>query len=446
MLLLMASIPMMSDEPHAFVKERQLTHGPFNHDLDDNINFSPDGRYLVFDCRDAGGIGHNRRLGIVNVETGVEKIIYHQPNGESGVGAASFLNDHEIIAIHSLIPQPGLPAPPGYDYTERGGMIISADGSGKRRWLDSRSVIAPFTPGALRGGTHKHDPDGTGQWIGFTYNDAIMKARGTDLRNVGVSKRGALVSVPKDSRNFTGESFSVLLTACVDDPKPGTAEIKRAEGDCWIGSSGFVDADGKRKRARAFRGLVAVQEGRKTAYYSDLFMVLVPTDLTNAGPLGPLQGTETSYPKPPRGAATIRLTHTAQAADERMRGITGHVRADKDGNSIVFIAKAKTDGHIANQVFAFSMRSGTARQITRFPHGVAGSQRISPNGRYVAATLTDKSVAAIGLQGNEAGCVLAASDNRSSVPLNVVVSPDSHLVAYNRLVNGLLQVFILRLP
>src|SRR5205814_9270329 len=122
-----------------------------------------------------------------------------------GVGAASFLNHREVIAIHAL--ESGLK----YDFTVRGGMIIAADGSGKTRWLDSRNVVPPFTPGALRGGTHKHEPDASGQWIGFTYNDAVMKSRGSDLRNVGVSRRSYRVEVPVGpmDRNFTGESFSV---------------------------------------------------------------------------------------------------------------------------------------------------------------------------------------------------------------------------------------------
>src|SRR5262249_12807236 len=155
--------------------------------------------------RSENGIGHNKKLGIVDVQSGKVTIVYEQKGAAKGVGAASFLNPKEIVAIHAL--ESGLK----YDFTVRGGMIISSDGSGQRRWLDSRNVIPPFTPGALRGGTHKHEPDGTGQWIGFTYNDDIMKFKnGSDLRNVGVSKRGIKVPVPTDPKgqNFEGESFS----------------------------------------------------------------------------------------------------------------------------------------------------------------------------------------------------------------------------------------------
>ena len=82
--------------------ERQLTHGPGNKNLDNNINFSPDGKWLVFDCRGEGGIGGNGRLGKVNVETGEVVNFYEQKPPIQGVGAASFLNNREVIAIHGV--------------------------------------------------------------------------------------------------------------------------------------------------------------------------------------------------------------------------------------------------------------------------------------------------------------------------------------------------------
>src|SRR2546421_12865308 len=96
--------------------ERQLTHGPGNKNLDNNINFSPDGKWLVFDCRGDKGIGGNTRLGRVNVQTGETILFYDQKPPVSGVGAASFLNNREVIAIHSLTN--GLV----YDVSVRGGM------------------------------------------------------------------------------------------------------------------------------------------------------------------------------------------------------------------------------------------------------------------------------------------------------------------------------------
>src|SRR5204863_1119001 len=100
------------------------------------------------------------------------------------------------------------------------------------------------------------EPDSTGEWIGFTYNDHIMKARGSDLRNVGVSRRGRCIAVESGRGNFSGESFSVLLTACVSHQRPDSDEIGRAEFDCWVGSRGYP-RNGGFQRARAFVGTVA---------------------------------------------------------------------------------------------------------------------------------------------------------------------------------------------
>lgn len=66
--------------------ERQLTRGSLPKDLDNNINFSPDGRRVVFDCRDEGGINTNTRLGCVDIETGAVSILYAQKPPALGVG------------------------------------------------------------------------------------------------------------------------------------------------------------------------------------------------------------------------------------------------------------------------------------------------------------------------------------------------------------------------
>ncbi len=421
--------------------ERQLTHGAFNHNLDNNVNFSPDGRYLVFDCRSEGGIGTNTRLGKVDVRTGVETIFYEQKGSAKGVGAASYLNDREVVAIHAL--DPGLK----YDPTIRGGMIISTDGSGKRRWLDSRNVALPFTPGALRGGTHKHEPDRTGRWIGFTYNDWIMASRNhSDLRNVGVCKRGIKVAVheDRDGRNFTGESFTVLLTACVENPRPGTDEYRRAEGDCWVGLNGYVDGNGNKRRARAFRGVVAVDEGDKTAFYSDVFIVNVPDDITKPGPTGPLEGTTTDYPKPPAGAVVRRLTRTAEAADGGLRGVSGHLRACGNGKWIAFVGKVRAGSRVISQLFVVSPVTGQVRQLSNIPGGVIGDPRFSPDGKFAACAIPDGSVSTFSAEPKSWGEIRRTIPHNFLPPSNVVVSPDSKLIAFNRELAGLSQVFVVR--
>ena len=52
--------------------EKQITHDlTYHHDLDNNDNFSPDGKWLVYDTRtDDGGIAESARIERVNIETG----------------------------------------------------------------------------------------------------------------------------------------------------------------------------------------------------------------------------------------------------------------------------------------------------------------------------------------------------------------------------------------
>src|SRR5205085_7867653 len=142
--------------------------------------------------------------------------------------------------------------------------------------------------------------------------------------------------------------------ACAEHPRPGSDDYQRAEGDCWVGAGGYLDSTGKRQRARAFRGAVAVDEGGKAALYSEVFIVSVPDDITRPGPLGPLQGTETDYPKPPAGAVVRRLTRTAENPDPSLRGVSGHLRASGDGRWMAYIGRVRSGGRVENQIFLVS--------------------------------------------------------------------------------------------
>ncbi len=461
--------PEASRKMAAEPSERQITHDPIPKHLDNNLNFSPDGRYLCFDCRPSlHGIQDTDTIGKVDVRSGEVTYFYKQIPPVKGIGAVSFLNSREVIAIHAL--KSGIP----YDLDARGGMIIPVDGKGSPRWLDSRDVTPPFTPGALRGGTHRHEPDSTGEWIGFTYNDWIMKTRnGSDLRNVGVGKRGIKVRVHRDpkGRNFEGESFCVLLSNCVDHPNPGTDEYQRADGDCWVGERGYIK--GRRfQRARAFRGLVSVREGGKSAYYSDVFIVDVPDDITRPGPLGPLEGTLADYPKPPEGAEVHRLTRTAEHPDPAMRGVSGQLRTSANGRWIVFVAKAlpelaevhhppvitasqrstpntqhsalasATSPAVAeDQLFLVSPFNGEIRQLSRISGGVVGNPRFSPDSRYVAEALPDGRVGVWSTDRWNIGEFTPCAPT-GPLPTNLVISPDSRTVAYNREVGGVMQIFL----
>jgi len=434
--------------------ERQLTHGPGNKDLDNNINFSPDSRYLVFDTRDAG-IENCRTIEKVDVHTGKITVLYRAPNPVRdigpGVGAPSFMPDGDVIFIHGLGSTPAL----RYDFARRFGAIAAGDGSGRMRPLDSRDVTPPFTPGALRGGTHKHEPDGTGRWIGFTYNDAIIKFAGrSDLRNVGVAKRGARVVVDRDpqGRNIIGESFAVLVTHAVENPKPGSDQYSRAAWNAWVGREGYRRADGTRGRACAFIGLVRVLEETSTgakvaADYGDVFIVDIPDDITHPGPLGPLEGTLATYPAPPAGVSERRLTRTAEFPDKALRGVDLQMlRCSPDGRWIAYVGKIRRNGAVEKQVFVVSPNGGTPRQVTDIVGGVTANPRWHASGRWIVCGGPRNEIIAASVADGSFGRTVRLAPPSPHPASNLVCSPDGALVAYNRVVGGVLQIFLADWP
>lgn len=434
--------------------ERQLTIGPGNKDLDNNLNFSPDGRYLVFDTREAG-IENCLTIEKVDVRTGRITVVYRAPDPVRdigpGVGAPSFMPDGDVIFIHGV----GSTLALRYDQTRRFGAIAADDGSGKMHPLDSRDVAPPFTPGALRGGTHKHEPDATGQWVGFTYNDAIMKFSGrSDLRNVGVAKRGLRVEVERDpaGENLVGESFAVLVTGAIADPKPGSDQYSRACWDCWVGTNGYRRSDGTRGLARAFVGYVGVLEehsdGREAPKdYGDVFIVDIPDDITRPGPLGPLEGTADTYPAPPEGTSERRLTRTAEVADPALRGVDEQMlRCSPDGRWIAFVGKAKRNAVIEKQVFIVSPNGGPARQITDIAGGMTANPRWHASGEWIVCAGPRNEIMATSVAQASFGKTVALTPPSQSPASNLVCSPDGSLVAYNRLVEGVKQIFVLPWP
>lgn len=472
-LILLARCAMCFGTPEVMCAEQQLSSSPQNKDLDNNINFSADSRFLVFDTREAG-IENCRTIEKVDVRTGEITVVYRAPDPVRdvgpGVGAASFLPDGDVIFIHGL----GSTETLRYDQARRFGAIAAGDGSGRMRPLDSRDATPPFTPGALRGGTHKHEPDATGRWIGFTYNDAILKFSGhSDLRNVGVARRGMRVEVDRDpaGRNLVGESFAVLVTHAVPDPKPGSDEYDRACWDCWVGTDGYTRPDGTRGRARAFVGYVRVLEegpdgGKVAKRYGDVFIVDIPEDITRPGPLGPLEGTADAYPAPPAGVSERRLTRTAEAADPALRGVDEQMlRASPDGQWIAFIGKTKpkttirgeavdkpksairnSQSPIEKQVFIVSPRGGPPRQVTGVHGGVTANYRWHASGKWVVCAGPRNEILAVSVDQKLFGKTITLGLPNPAPVSNIVCSPDGKLVACNRTIDGVKQIVLVSWP
>ena len=369
-----------------FKQEIQLTNdSSTNHDLDKNDNFSPDGNWLVYDTRTGvGGIGGSPSVERVNIETGEKQVIFGVPDNKDygpGAGAASYHpTDNKVIFIHGLpICTPENP----YQQWRRTGVITYDNNPNVPILMDARDVTYPYTPGALRGGTHRHEWSRDGQWVGYTYNDAIMKkledSTGVkwNLRTIAVSNQRHKVSVDIDAagENVPGTWFSAVVVRVVPNPIPGSDEISNAASDSWIGMPGYPKPDGTKQVARAFIGKVINKNGNPV---DELFVVDIPDSINVAGEFGPLEGTPTTAMMPPKGTVQRRITHTAES---KYPGCGGVVRSSPDGTMISFLAQDKNG---IRQIFTVSPLGGEPVQVTEHATNVQGGMRWSKDNSHIA--------------------------------------------------------------
>ena len=339
-----------------YLEEVQLTNDSGkNHDLDNNDNFSPDGKWLVYDTRtEVSGISRCSSIERVNIENGCKEILYKISDNHDygpGVGAASYHPiENSVIFIYGLsnctkeIP---------YQHWRRTGVIVKDNQPNVPLYMDSRNVTFPFFPGALRGGTHRHEWRCDGKWIGFTYNDAIMKkledttGKRWNLRTIAVASQQQLVTIDPDiiGENVQGTWYSAVVVRVVADPVWGSDEISNATYDSWVGTTGYQKKDGKMQVARAFIGTVRDNFGNPV---DEVFIVDIPDMLNIPGEFGPLEGTINTFPMPPKGTIQRRLTYTAGS---KFPGCSGIVRSSLDGRNIAYLAR---DEKGVRQVFLIS--------------------------------------------------------------------------------------------
>jgi hypothetical protein len=421
---------------------RQITQGPVNHSLDNNLNFSPDSKWLAYDTRvnDGLGIGATRQIARVNVSSGKTEIIYEAPDfvvdQGPGVGAVSyFQKSPQVVFIHGPFSPTGLT----YAKTCRFGALRPDNGSGKLTVTDARDVLPPFTPGALRGGSHRHEPGGPDeQWLGYTYNDQIMKNYGEalgqnlDLRTIGVTRLGQPVAVANENHAgcWSGAGFSVLVVKVVPNPQPGTDEIFHADGDGWVGEKGYLRPDGNWQLARAFIGRLANN-------HPELFVVDIPADISIPGADGPLEGTETTFPMPPKGTVQRRLTFTDS-------GCVGVVRSNPTGTLLCYRSQ---DVQRKPQLFLISPLGGKPIQLTTEIQGVQSEGRWNPSGKriYYAANNQIKVIESQP-ETEKFGFAQALTAPLAQTPGSVVIAPNGKILAYNLTIDGFLQIFVLTIP
>ena len=396
--------------------ERQLTHSARNHMLDNNDNFSPDGRFLCYDTREMIGpdIGNSHSIEKADLNAGSETVLYEPrqfvtgDRPAPGVGAASFAPfGNSVVFIHGPMVEE-TPVRGFYGKPNRQGAEVVADGKGVLTWLDKRDVDTSrdTIPGAHRGGSHRHEYTLDGKRIGFTYDDFILSQYD---RTVGYMERNPKAPAP-------ATCYFAVMVPVVPRGTARPGEIERAAGDSWVGEHGYM---------RAFIGKVREEDG---TYRESLFVADVPAgvDITTADSGSPLR-----FPSPPKGVRVRRLTHT------RAEGI---VRGTVAGDRIAYYAEA-ADGTL--QVFIIAA-DGSDRgvdptkrpvQATRLAGGAGPGLRWHPSGNSIVCTCNGGIVAVWVKPGPKFGKTVFLTQQGDGLPRNqLAMSPDGTLLAYNRAV------------
>jgi hypothetical protein len=411
----------------------QITQGPGGRILSHTGVWSPDSQWIVYDTRSdsEGAVFDGKTIQMVNVFTGEVKELYRAQNA-AHCGVVTF---HPHAWKVAFILGPEHPTPDWqYCPWHRQGVIVDVNKPGAKANLDARDITPPFTPGALRGGTHVHIWDAAGEWVSFTYKDHVLAqfqsatpANDTNQRNVGVSIPGMPVRVTHaHPRSHDGEYFSVLVTRTTANPRLGSDDISRACEEAWVGTNGYVRPDGLRQRhALAFQGQVITREGQTV---SEVFVAELPNDLTKPGDC-PLCGTQNRAPCAPAGVMQRRLTFTADRRFPGIQGLRHWLRRSPDGSRIAFLMK--DDAGVA-QLWIVSPHGGSLRQVTSNRWPIASAFTWSPDGGQIAHVM-DNSVCVTEVASGQTRRLTLRTDNASAPrPEACVFSPDGKMIAFVR--------------
>ncbi len=394
------------------MKEKQITFEEKTHALDNNDNFSPDGNFLCYDTRGTvynDNLANCKSIEKVEIATGDITVLWEPPsvtgeNAAPGVAAVSYHpKEDKVIFIHGPfleeVEERGY-----YDIRNRTGKVVSADGNGKLTNIDMRdaSIDGPTTPGAQRGGTHRHEYSRDGNRIGFTYDDYLQKDYDRTI--------GYMEANENSPEGYTHYFTLLLKPAKKGESKPG--EIEKAYSDSWVDKNG---------NKRAFIGKVRAENG--VDYETSLFVAEIPEniDITTG-----LSGDKDNYPSPPKGIKITRLTHSK--TDD------GIVRGSYDGNRIAYLSKDKFG---VKQVFIIptigSDRSEdsekTPKQITNYKSD-ASDIRWHLSDNWVFSINNGNIFASYVGFGKNFGKVIHITNDDLDRG-NLVVSPDGKSLAYN---------------
>ncbi|POZ20138.1 DUF3748 domain-containing protein [Lelliottia aquatilis] len=402
---------------------KQITFAPRNHQLTNINTWTPDSHWLAFDVRPSGASFTGETIERVNVKTGETEVIYRAEKGAHVGVVTVHPSDDQYVFIHG-------PENPDanwqYDFHHRRGVIAQ---NGQVKNLDAMDITAPYTPGALRGGSHVHvfSPDGT--FVSFTYNDHVLHERDAalDLRNVGVATPfGPVQPQGNHPREYAGAFWSVLVSRTTPTPKPGSDEINRAYEEGWVGNNRL-----------AFIGDTLSERGEKVP---ELFIVDLPKDEAGWKRAGdaPLEGTAETLPAPPAGVMQRRLTFTHGNRYPGLVSVPRHwVRSNSQGSEIAFLMR---DENGIVQLWLIAPEGGEPRQLTHNQSDIQSAFNWHPLGDALGFVL-DNRVACCDARSGEVTFLTSDHGNPPSGDA-VVFSPNGHWVAWMEETAGFRQLWV----
>jgi hypothetical protein len=425
--------------------EQQLTFNAQGHTINNTQIFSPDDQWIVFDTRnDDGGIRGTGSIEMVNVHSGEIRTLYKTTNQTQygpGVGAATFSPAaNRVLFLHG-IRNADQNRP--YDFSRRTGVAIDIDHPFQPIFEDARNIVAPFTPGALRGGTHAHSWSGDGKRISCTYNDYVLEQAAKkdstikDLRTVVIMAPGKVTVPENGEENNNGDMFSAAIVKVTPTPICNSDDIDKAFDETWIGKKGYQKTSGEwQPYAIAFQGNVRDEQDKTK---TEIFVADIPTDITRPAQDAPIEGTSTTRPNPPYGTTQRRITHTPDG----VQGPRHWLRSTSDGKLIAFLAK---DNKGIVQVFAVSSNGGNIKQLTFNDFPVQTSFNFSPDDQHLAY-IADNSIFINDLRTNTASRITKKFPDAEAPVNGVVWSHDGKALACNRYATTsegrFLQIFLM---
>ena len=402
---------------------KQVTFTPRHHQLTNINTWTPDSQWLVFDVRPSGASFTGETIERVNIHTGEVEVIYRATQ-QAHVGVVTV---HPKSEKYVFIHGPENPDETWhYDFHHRHGVIAW---QGDVTNLDAMDITVPFTPGALRGGSHVHVFSPNGEFVSFTYNDHVLRERSPalDLRNVGVASPYGPVTVSvQHPREYSGSHWCVLVSQTTPAPQPGSDQINRAYEEGWVGN-----------HALAFIGDTLSVNGEKVP---ELFIVDLPQDESGWKQPGdaPLEGSESTMPAPPAGVVQRRLTFTHDRAFPGLVNQPRHwVRSHPLASEIAFLMR---DDHGVVQLWLISPQGGAPRQLTHCSSDIQSAFNWHPSGQWLGFVLENR-IACCDAQTGEIDFLTKNHEAPPSADA-IVFSPDGQQVAWMEDVEGFRQLWV----